>query len=500
MKRLYSYLSTFSPLFFLCSFLILALCPPLRFNLIHNFFEYDMKRLLQISLFFSAVVSVLISPGILRSMLDNFAQMRALIKYALSLFFLIGLISSFHAKIPMASLVECASFLLLLLYALFWHSVGVRMGKNIFLATVFLPLVALTAYFCFIFSAYQHYLIGRSPFNLFPYFQNLRQFARFMGWVIPILPLLTICARKSASPFILRPIFFVFSSLCWFLVISNVSRALFASLILSSLITIVYFRRNSFAWFFHQFSYLGTAVLLYFILQHNHFFPPTLTPNNVLQHIYNGIFSDRIYHYLFALKLSIAHPFLGVGPMHFALYREAGSTKPHNFILLILSEWGIPALLVFLGVVFSTLKQFMSSLKRVLTINEKVAQDVNLIVVAQVTALLTGLIFSLFSPVMSSPLSQVFFSVTLGNCMTLSRYSTLLFDNKDTAKRKVGVFEKQLSTTILSAVIVFSTAVYSVGVIPQISTLSKSTVVWLLNHPEDQVFYPRFWAQAWLFK
>lgn len=63
--------------------------------------------------------------------------------------------------------------------------------------------------------------------------------------------------------------------------------------------------------------------------------------------------SDRFLLWKLAVELIAAHPWLGVGPQHFAhagakLYAGA---HPHNWLLQIAAEWGIPALLCLLGAV-----------------------------------------------------------------------------------------------------------------------------------------------------
>ena len=53
-----------------------------------------------------------------------------------------------------------------------------------------------------------------------------------------------------------------------------------------------------------------------------------------------------------ALRIVGAHPWLGIGPMHFAYVPTLGGAHPHNVVLQVAAEWGLPAagLVVALGV------------------------------------------------------------------------------------------------------------------------------------------------------
>jgi putative inorganic carbon (HCO3(-)) transporter len=81
---------------------------------------------------------------------------------------------------------------------------------------------------------------------------------------------------------------------------------------------------------------------------------PIGSPENVLARTASNPSSDRNFLWKLAIQLIASHPWLGVGPQHFAhegaiLYKAA---HPHDWLLQIAAEWGIPALLCLLSTVF----------------------------------------------------------------------------------------------------------------------------------------------------
>lgn len=54
-----------------------------------------------------------------------------------------------------------------------------------------------------------------------------------------------------------------------------------------------------------------------------------------------------------AFNAMLSNPWLGIGPMHFAAIKNPIATHPHQALLQIGSEWGIPVLLITIGMILS---------------------------------------------------------------------------------------------------------------------------------------------------
>lgn len=73
--------------------------------------------------------------------------------------------------------------------------------------------------------------------------------------------------------------------------------------------------------------------------------------------------SGREIIWTLAWQQFLLHPWLGIGPMHFAALGSQVAAHPHQVILQLLSEWGLPATLLMLGVVMQWFVQAGKKLK-----------------------------------------------------------------------------------------------------------------------------------------
>lgn len=115
--------------------------------------------------------------------------------------------------------------------------------------------------------------------------------------------------------------------------------------------------------------------------------------------------SSRIPMWRLCLELIAAHPLLGVGPQHFAHQHEAWSwgAHPHDFILQIGAEWGMPALLCLLVAIGAGMLGLVRSGTR-LAHSDVSGQHTVAVLLATGAAILVD---GLFSGVLVMPLSQL---------------------------------------------------------------------------------------------
>lgn len=139
---------------------------------------------------------------------------------------------------------------------------------------------------------------------------------------------------------------------------------------------------------------------------------PLGVPSNVIARTVENPTSARNLLWTLALKLIVAHPWLGVGPQHFAHHGASLSwgAHPHSWILQIAAEWGIPALLCLLGVLFLGARALVRSGARLA--DGDVANQ-QILVILQV-ACLAIFVDGLLSGVIVMPQSQLAIALVLG--------------------------------------------------------------------------------------
>lgn len=139
---------------------------------------------------------------------------------------------------------------------------------------------------------------------------------------------------------------------------------------------------------------------------------PIGNPSSVVARTASDPASGRILLWKLALQLVSRQPWLGVGPHHFAhegarLYYGA---HPHNVLLQIAAEWGIPALLYLLGAVILGARALAKS-------GQLIAQDDlrnQQILTSLVAACIGTCVDGLFSGVLVMPQSQLSIALVVG--------------------------------------------------------------------------------------
>jgi len=139
---------------------------------------------------------------------------------------------------------------------------------------------------------------------------------------------------------------------------------------------------------------------------------PIGLPANVVERTVANPSSDRFYLWNLAIKLIASHPWLGVGPQHFAhegatLYKGA---HPHDWVLQIAAEWGIPALLCLAGAIYMGARTLVRCGARLAT-TDVINQQIFVTLMVSCTAVFVD---TLLSGVLVMPQSQLAAVLVLG--------------------------------------------------------------------------------------
>jgi putative inorganic carbon (HCO3(-)) transporter len=132
---------------------------------------------------------------------------------------------------------------------------------------------------------------------------------------------------------------------------------------------------------------------------------------SVALRIVAGDDSGRFYLWRLALDDAMQHPWLGIGPMHYAHLPNLLAAHPHNSLVQWAAEWGFPVTLGMLVAVCALLQRAVRQVANTTTPNG----TTTLLAVAAL-ATIAGGIDSLVSGTLVMPVSQTWWFIALG-CM-----------------------------------------------------------------------------------
>jgi O-antigen ligase len=248
-------------------------------------------------------------------------------------------------------------------------------------------------------------------------FSNIRLFQQYQLWGLGLIcfPLLTF-ELKSKFTYL----FYLMLSAWWVLSFYAASRGVTLGWILAIFFTAIVYRKASWPFLKIQLISALAGLALYFVLFH-------LVPMWITFEIKNGtaettsmvvartIFRDTTYDRLDLWKVAYlmikTFPLLGVGPMHFHFYNSFG-THPHNSVLQVAAEWGLPSTLIILAILGYSFNCWHRKFngKKIQSISKF---DSNLSVILFFTIIANGA-YSLVEGVIVMPISQVLMFTVIG--------------------------------------------------------------------------------------
>ena len=306
-------------------------------------------------------------------------------------------------------------------------------------------------------------------------FNNVRFFNQYQLWTLGliVLPLLTFNLNNVRSRYWLH-----LGLICWWvLLFHTASRGALLAWGLGILITSAVYRKLAWPFIRLQLIHISGGFLSYILLFE--LIPYLRNFAVVTGTIVRDTTSDRIELWKQALLLIQDHPVFGVGPMHFAWYSPI-SAHPHNSVVQIMAEWGLPAAALILLVtccgLFSWLKKF-----NVGNLQTQTDSDRNLAIILFFT-IVTNTAYSLVDGVIVMPISQVMMFTFIGLMIGYYNHSSIA---------EVAVVKRKSLITPLLAGIVLITLIWST--LPEI--LQNATG----NEKRFSMGYtamgPRFWLE-----
>lgn len=372
--------------------------------------SHDLQRCIEI-----AALGIMALVFLVRASAGQLPAIPRSISVLLTAFLALGLVSAWNAFSFRHAAYEWSSILLLLVLI---FAVSAELARD---PGHFRSLLHWTGMACCIYSLrvlvmYAALLSSGYPVDVFDLvvgFSNPRFLNHTQTALMPLIVLLCLTAPRSG---VWRKLWFTLAAFWWALLFVTEARATILALSVACATALVVRRSHA-----RQFvtTMLMTAltgivlyVLLFILLPEVLGLPSLASPLNVLARTATNPASDRILLWKLALHLIQAHPWLGVGPQHFAhegarLYAGA---HPHDWLLQISAEWGIPAMLCLLATILLGARGLARSGAR-LANGDLVNQQ--LLVTLQV-ACMAIFVDALFSGVLVMPQSQLAISLVLG--------------------------------------------------------------------------------------
>lgn len=394
---------------------VLAISPLTYFSLTPGASFHDNQRILQL---------VLLAIGAL-TLLWRLARRRADVPgpgrgatIAIALFFGLGVVSSVMAYSPRHAFYEWSSFWLLLVLAALVATEIDRQDQDADKRIGVILLACGGACVIYIFHALIIYvlaLVGHVQPNeqaLTPGFDNFRFLNHMQTISLPLLGLLTLRMRNPAY----RGMWWRMTALWWMLLFVSGGRGAVVGVLAGVLVAGVLLRKTAWAWcrlmVLTAAAGLVAYVVLYLVVPWCFGLKPFGFLQEVAQRSVSNPASGRLDLWKSALQMIADHPVLGIGPLHYAHFARDAHTNahPHNWVLQIGSEWGVPALLCMMAALAFAFRRLWQTGSRL------AANDANnqLMFVALLGTGSAIVIDGLVSGLLVMPTSQLWIALYLG--------------------------------------------------------------------------------------
>jgi len=452
---------------------------------------HDQQRSLQIVVLAASLLCLIFGTSHQLSDLQKALWGGQLILAAVAFFFLLGATSSAMAISPRWAFLEWSLILALLVFTL---QIAAAINKSdpesvdrfllwSFFATATAYCVKSMMLYVVMLFAVPMYGMPFHMNELFSGFSNPRFFGQFSVMVLPFLVLPALLASSRTHRFALGcvPVFW------WMLVIASGSRGVWVAVILGASLAFICARPVTTRWLRWQGACALAGAALYAMMFK---LVPALMSKSVV-----GILVDRTEGWTTlsqrdvlwaqAARMIGDHPWFGVGPMHFSWYPNGIGAHPHNAILQIIAEWGIPAaLLLFVVLTWGAI----AWLRHVgMVVKNQPESPRSMVCLALLAALTGAAAHSLVDGVIVMPVSQMTLALICG-------WSWGMALAERPVSPVLSVTRSSWGIRLIAGMAIFAIVH---GVYPFAGNIFNHEQAYLDAHPNTALF-PRFWVQGWI--
>ena len=440
---------------------------------------YDQHRIEQIGL-----LSVVAFGGLTVWRQDLVAIIMRLplwVRVAFVCFFGLGMLSVITASYPRLAALEWATLLLLLGLTLLLAR-HASQTSALFDVWAFRLVVALAVVIVLkIMAGYMAAMIVIKHLDSVMLFEGTFSNRRFFGQVASMLmPLLAYPLLRGGLSRSAQAALLLLLAVWWMLVIVSGTRGTWMALAVAAGVLMVVPCRAGVRWLGIQGGALGLGVLLYAGLFL--WLPSWLGQNAAQESRWANLATLNGREVLWALAwVQIqAHPWLGIGPMHLAAIRNDFGAHPHNTILQLAAEWGLPALLALIVPVGVGVMRLLARLRGQAALP-------NFLLVCLAASLLAASAQSMVDGVIVTPYTQTLLALVSG--WTLGMYFR-------TAVGPPTVPDTRLLQLGVPAISILALVMLLNGIFPE--ALHRAEVTRTYVEAGNLLVPPRYWAVGWI--
>ena len=461
----------FTPLLF--TSLMLLTATGLDWN--ENLTWHDQHRIEQIGLLGAVALAALVVWR--QDIVSSVMRLPCWVRVMFVLAFSLGLGSALGAAFPRFAALEWATLLLLLGLVLLLAEEARRAGARfdkwaIWLAVALAVVIALKIMAGYVAALVEGVLLD--TLWLFEgTFSNRRVFGQVASMLVPLLayPLLT--GERSRLQ---RWGLFGLLAVWWMLVIVSGTRGTWLGLMVATLVLGLAAWQASMRWLRLQVLAAVTGVGLFVLL---FVWIPVWAGLSASVESRLSNFADlsgraELWH--LAWVQVVAHPWLGIGPMHLAAIRNDFGAHPHNSLLQLAAEWGVPAALALVLPVLAGMASLLARLRK------NIGYDV--LLVCLTAGLLAASVQSMVDGVIVIPYTQTLLALIAGWALGVYfRGASRVVP--DTRLLRLGV--------PVVSLVAFSALMY--GIYPEVFNRAEVTQAYA---DAGKYIPPRYWGVGWI--
>ncbi len=447
---------------------------------------HDGQRIAQMAVI-SLLVLVLIGSRAKFSLADAWAALPRWSRWALGAVFALGIISAIQAPLPRWALLEWGMSVLLLTTALAVAAARRELGEQIDMMLVLLcfsTALAYTVTTCGIYGLMllvgPVYGLGFDIRELYTGFSNIRFFAHVQTMLLPFLLLPALYWGATRLRLVLLG---SIPAIWWMLAIGSGTRGTWVALTAGIIAAWWFGGRCGRKWAIWQLGGFLSGLMCYFLFVLG--VPQLLDLPVSFLHRTGDIISLSLREVIWSLAWQFVrdHPWLGVGPMHFAYWAKVIGAHPHNAVLQWLAEWGVPATLLLIGLWAAGGLSLAAYVRRTAAQDDDKAQIFR---VALLAALTGASAQAMVDGVLVMPVSQMLLVLLAGWAMGVMWHLKPI--------HIIGTTERSL----LALTVIFAATVSVWCAAPEIDDLLVQQKMFFDVHIENEILQPRFWTQGWI--
>ena len=441
---------------------------------------FDAKRVLQLALFAAIMIFAVTWTPLRSATIAQLSRLSIFNRYALALFFFIGIVSSLRLDHPAYALVDVSMmFVMMILIAV--TAASRELSDDRFDKWAVLLLTAMG--FAVVFQEFMGFVAGWVFGSEFSYDQALMHFAhpRFYNqlqtWSIPVLASLPLLFPDRRW---VKISCLVLLGLQWFLVIAFAARGTALSLFIAMVFIALWMPAQRRFWVKFQLGGLIAGIAIYsgIVFLNGALIPQSQSGEFVAYSVGRPMAhtSGRTMMWRLSTEDAIKHPILGTGPAQYACDSDIKlPAHPHSFLLQLMGEWGFIAVLLVLMLTVSIGWVFLRGLKH----SSKSCNSAPPLQAMLATSLIAGAIHTNLSGLLIMPASQVTVILIGGWVLSLAG---------DTTKFKQNAFVTN-SLLFFCAILACMQFLFSISEIPYLPERTKYSV-------DYGPMVPRFWQDG----